>query len=441
MIKTIHIGLDDTDSTKRGCTTYIAALLAEKLEKLRVKFVDYPNLVRLNPNVPWKTRGNGALCLRLQHEEHLGEHIKKLVVDLIEEYADLDAKGTDPGVVFFERTDIPDEVLAFAKKTETSIETLKEATNLINKYKAEAVGFNTCRGIIGALAAIGETLQGDFTYELIAYRTMSNRGTKRQVDNASIFGMDEKTKPYTFNNVDLEKCRVIITPRGPDPILFGIRGESPEIIKQAFSMVKPLEAIERWVIFRTNQGTDAHLTHAASLSSVEPYHSIIARGVVSKGPHVVPVRHVIFSIRDTTAKVDCAAYEPTGELRKAANALMEGDQVEVCGAVRRQKGKPLTINLEKIKVLLLTPDWVSRNPKCPSCGGSTESMGKGQRFRCKKCGTKLQAEKIRVAVSREIHPELYITSTRSQRHLTKPLRRYGLEKDHFDGTMVNDWHS
>ncbi|MDH5495599.1 MAG: DNA-binding protein, partial [Candidatus Bathyarchaeota archaeon] len=60
----LHIGFDDTDSPRGGCTTYIAALLVEKLQKLGATFNDYPNLIRLNPNVPWKTRGNGALCLR-----------------------------------------------------------------------------------------------------------------------------------------------------------------------------------------------------------------------------------------------------------------------------------------------------------------------------------------------------------------------------------------
>ncbi len=139
---------------------------------------------------------------------------------------------------------------------------------LIKKLGAEAAGFNTCRGIIGALAAIGETLEGDYTYELIAYRTPENLGTKRRVDEASIFEMDKLTLPYTFNNVDSEKNRVIITPRGPDPILFGIRGESAEIVKKAFEIVKPLEPVERWVIFRSNQGTDAHLKAIKALSDL-----------------------------------------------------------------------------------------------------------------------------------------------------------------------------
>ncbi len=75
---------------------------------------------------------------------------------------------------------------------------------IIKKLGAEAVGFNSCRGIIGALAAIGETLEGDYTYELIAYRTPENLGTKRRVDEDSIFEMDRLTQPCTFNNVDSE---------------------------------------------------------------------------------------------------------------------------------------------------------------------------------------------------------------------------------------------
>ncbi len=89
MLKTLHLGIDDTDSTKNGCTTYIAALLAEELEKLGAKFIDFPNLVRLNPNVPWKTRGNGALCLRFEFEEELEADIKNTTIDLVEELSDL----------------------------------------------------------------------------------------------------------------------------------------------------------------------------------------------------------------------------------------------------------------------------------------------------------------------------------------------------------------
>jgi len=441
--KTMHIGLDDTDSTRKGCTTYVAALLVEKLQKLNVDFIDYPNLIRLNPNVPWKTRGNGALCLRIQHDESIEKRIKETVISTVEEHSDLDSRGTDPGIVFFAKWEIPREVRIFAKKTIAGVVGLKDAMRLVRKSEAEAVGFKNGRGIIGGLAAIGETLQGDYTFEILAYRVPENYGLKRMMDEASIVHMDEETEPYTFNNVDAEKNRVIITPRGPDPILFGIRGETPEVVKKAFEMVKPLEPVERWIIFRTNQGTDAHLTRIRDLNQATPYSSIIVKGVVSADPRMIRGRHVIFTIKDGSVQVDCAAYEPTGVLRKAAMKLVAGDSVEVYGGVRLPtENRGLTINLEKFRLLKLAPRIAFHNPVCPKCGKRLKSMGKGQGFRCEKCGSRFpDLRKLEVRVKRDAKRGLYITSTRSQRHLTKPFRRYGLEKSHeLVGKLIEDWH-
>ena len=60
----ITIGMDDIDSPNGGCTTHFASLLVEELDKIVEKWLDYPNLIRLNPNIPYRTRGNGAVALR-----------------------------------------------------------------------------------------------------------------------------------------------------------------------------------------------------------------------------------------------------------------------------------------------------------------------------------------------------------------------------------------
>ena len=442
--KVMHIGLDDTDSTKGGCTTYLAALLVERLQQFQVRFLDYPTLIRLNPNVPWKTRGNGALCLGFSYNPAFENQIKETAVALWEDNSAINEEGTDPGIVFFGGQEIPEEMTDFAKKAETCIVTLKEALALIKKFHAEALGFNSCRGIIGATAAIGETLRGDHTYEIIAYRAKENLGTKRRVDEQSIFEMDKQLAPYTFNNVDAETGRVIITPRGPDPILFGIRGESADVVKKAFGLVKSLEPIERWEIFRSNQGTDAHLTQVDFLNKLEPYSSVISKGVISQNPRIVPVRHVIFAIKDDSGEVDCAAYEPTGNLRKIARELIVGDQVEVYGAVRKPIAeKTFTLNLEKINILALQQKVRMENPFCSNCGKRLKSMGKNQGFRCEKCNGKFaHLTKKETAVPRTLETGLYVTSTRSQRHLTKPLRRYGLEKRSYDiKPLIDCWNS
>ncbi len=442
-MKTMHIGFDDTDSTRKGCTTYIAALLVEKLLRNEVKFIDYPCLVRLNPNIPWKTRGNGALCLRIKYPEKKEEIIKENVIACVEEKADLKARGTNPGIVFLKSNSIPKEVKAFARNTITGIVSLKDALKLLKKFEAEALGFKNGRGIIGGLAAVGETLEGDHTYELIAYRLPENYGLRRQVDENSIFEMDKATAPYTFNNVDWKKGRIIITPRGPDPILFGIRGENAEIVKKAFRMVKTFEPIERWVIFRTNQGTDAHLKRVRNLREVKPYHPVIVRGFVASESKTIPRRHILFSLKDEEGKVDCAAYEPTGFLRHAARKLIIGDYIEVYGGVRApSSAHPLTVNLEKIRVLKFAPKIMYRNPPCPKCGKRMKSMGKEKGFRCEKCGLKdRNIQKVEIRLKRTLKRSLYITSPRSQRHLTKPLRRYGLEKHRKSIVkLVNGWH-
>jgi len=64
--KIIHIGIDDTDSPKGMCTTFLSYEIVKFLEKQKVEMLDYPSLIRFNPNIPWKTRGNGAVRLTIK---------------------------------------------------------------------------------------------------------------------------------------------------------------------------------------------------------------------------------------------------------------------------------------------------------------------------------------------------------------------------------------
>src|SRR3989304_72841 len=59
----LYLGVDDTDSLRGMCTTFLATELVRALPKWDL--IGFPRLVRLNPNIPWKTRGNGAIFLRL----------------------------------------------------------------------------------------------------------------------------------------------------------------------------------------------------------------------------------------------------------------------------------------------------------------------------------------------------------------------------------------
>ena len=132
---TFHLGFDDTDSSQKGCTTYTAALLVEHLSQHGARFVDYPNLIRLNPNVPWKTRGNGALCLRFTLTPSSVPQLFDEIIDIIENSADLSASATHPGIVLYCGSRVPSDVTQFARTAIKGIVTMKTALALIKNLQ------------------------------------------------------------------------------------------------------------------------------------------------------------------------------------------------------------------------------------------------------------------------------------------------------------------
>src|SRR5437879_13585888 len=108
----LHIGFDDTDSRNGMCTTFLAYKIVKYLKKERVKFLDYPYLVRFNPNIPWKTRGNGAVALKIKTKEP--QIIKQNIIKFVKKYSAIE-DGENPGLVFYERKDIPKHCTEFGK--------------------------------------------------------------------------------------------------------------------------------------------------------------------------------------------------------------------------------------------------------------------------------------------------------------------------------------
>ncbi len=435
----LHIGFDDTDSPSGGCTTYLCARMVESLSLLNVDFTDYPMLIRLNPNAPFRTRGNAALCLRIKFDDDLENRVKQIVLNEIKNGADLAFKNTNPGIAFYEGETLPDLIKKFSKKVIQDIVVVNEALRLAKNVGAEICTFKNERGVIGALAAIGALLENDHTYELITYRKPENYGKPRKLDIDSVINMNSITSPRTFCNLD--DGRMLITPHGPDPILYGVRGDSAEIVFAAKNMIKSLEPIERWVIFRTNQGTDMHLRFLSSISRVRPYLSVILNGEVSNKPKTVSGGHVIIPIKDHTGKIDCAAYEPTGGFREVIKNLIPGDLIRVYGGVRPASSlHPITINLEKIEILKIAPLVLKSNPKCPKCGKRMKSAGKNKGFKCKKCGLKLkEIEKSSLEIPRNITKKMYLPPPRAHRHLTRPIERINKVTKKPE-TVFTPWH-
>ncbi len=421
------IGIDDTDSNKGGCTTYVAT---EVIKELSNKFdlIGFPRLVRLNPNIPWKTRGNGAIALHFgrgygkkfeigyigkkiyAYERGINkfEDVSEELEKIIHARAFLDDERTNPAFVICRKK----PSYSFYKKAVRGIVTIEEAKREAKNciYKAYKNG----RGIIGSIAAISWKPY-DRTYELITY------ARKKWVDEESVIKMDRECKS-TFDNYDYENKHIAIMPHAKSPVLYGIRGEDADELKKAMGIVIS-SPIERWIIFETNQATDEHLQRK-KIKNVKPYESVIVRGVVKKEPHVIKGGHVIFSIHDGN-EIECAAYEPTKRFRNVIKKLRKGDVVVVYGGVRK---KPLTINIEKIKIEKLAKVYEKvENPICPKCGKHMKSMGQGKGYRCPKCGIKVGEEEARYEiVERGIKPGFYEVPVVARRHLAKPLKRMKL---------------
>ena len=424
MLTEFHIGIDDTDSEKGGCTTYTATVLFQELKERGFNPLDFPWLVRLNPNIPWKTRGNGALAVHFLIDEEKIEDVQRIVLETVERTVFASAHGTDPAVAFLKGT-VPRALREYSIRALHDVLSVREARAIASRAGAEVHALMGVRGVIGSLAAIGAGLvSAEHTFEIIAYRMKENLGSPRGIDLESVKSMNEKCGTGTFNNLDPESGRILISPHGPDPVLLGIRGYSPQEVLEAFNQVQLQEDIERIMIFRTNQGTDGHLGTTRRAVDVRPYQSVVLLGRVNDVPRVLRGGHVIFRLADGSGLIDCAVYRPTGSLAVAARDLLPGDRVRAFGGVRARRQRGPTLNVEKLEVLHLVERVEHVNPVCISCGGRYESMGRGQGFRCKKCGQRNDSiSKVQIPQERLLQPTVYMPPPRARRHLTMPESR------------------
>ena len=421
MLKELHIGIDDTDSEKGGCTTYTAAVLFQELLGRGFKPSDFPWLVRLNPNIPWKTRGNGALAIHFFIDEEQIEDVHRIAMETVDKTTVASAHGTDPAIAFL-KGQVPRALHEYSTRALHDVLSVREARAVARRAGAEVHALMGVRGLIGSLAAIGAGLDFvEHTFEIIAYRISENLGNPRRIDHDSVKLMNSKYGNRTFNNLDSESGRVLVSPHGLDPVLLGIRGYSPNDVLDAFKELQLNEEIERVMIFRTNQGTDAHLGKTRKAVDLKPHQSGALTGRVDDVPRVLRGGHVIFRLRDDSGLIDCAVYRPTGSLAMAARDLLPGDTVRVYGGVRRLREGTPTLNVEKLEVIHMVEKIQQANPMCSSCGGRCESMGRGQGLRCKKCGQRNEyASKIQVRQERHIQSTIYVPPPRARRHLTMP---------------------
>lgn len=421
----LHVGLDDIDSQFSGCTTHFAYVLVKELVKfVDVEFVDYPNLVRLNPSIPFRTRGNGAVVLRISALDNEEEFITNLIRMLLDDYvSNYEVRsGCEPGLAIVV-DEIPEAFNRLYVKALTDFVHVDYVKKVVSQVSNLRLPLGMSRGVIGALAAIGWIQGSDCTYELVAYRS-SVGSDDRCVDSDSVRKAELKYGDYVFNNYDYEDDVVLITPHGSNPVLLGIRGEDPDVLVKYFNELSICEAYSGYMIFRTNQGTDAHLINR-KLDEVRTYRTLCIETSVKSKPINLRGGDILIKISDEPP-IYSAFYKETS-LSGVASELNEGDEVIICGSVKMWSNFTNVVNVEKVFIKKRVHTYV-RNPKCPNCGKRMKSAGTNKGFKCESCGFKSRDLNKEIIKNVENINKLYVTRTRALKHLTKPLCRYGKEK-------------
>lgn len=416
----VHLGVDSTDSLLQGmCTTYAGTVITQRLLHEGVTFTDYPNLIRLNPNIPYKTRGNGAVALRVEVPREGVEDVVRTAQKTVEELAVFSDPQTNPGIAVY-AGEVPSILHEFYEKALHDVLTVEDAFETAEKVGAHLYGYKNKMGVIGALASIGETLRQDHTYELLVYREEENWGKKRHINSETVIEMDQKMKDVFFN-YDYEENTVCIAPHTVCPVLAGIRGETAESVKKALSFVELGEPFLTYVIFRTNQHTNFHFEKVSSVSAVRDYSSVILEGTVVGDPFTIQGGHVFFEL-ENQGRITCCAFEPTKSFRDTVRALVRGDRIRVYGGVKPGGPEEVrALNLERLDIIALNESKYA-NPPCPQCGKSMTSKGRGKGFQCKKCKIR-KKEKELIQLNRNLNPGTYEPPPSAWRHLYKMTAR------------------
>jgi tRNA(Ile2)-agmatinylcytidine synthase len=409
------VAIDDTDSRDGMCTTYLAALVADELACDHA--VERRLLVRLNPAVAAKTRGNAACAV---HTDAPADEARRVASDLIDRHA-ATGERTSPGLVVApgDPATVPRGVRGFARVAVRDHLAASDALAVADAAGYAHEGWNGGRGRIGALAAVGAWAAFDeWTHERLVYRPRGRWGTARDVDEASVFAAAADAYPAAWDTVDREAGEAVCVPATPGPVLFGIRGDGTAVVERVADRVTH-EPAERAATFHTNQGTDAHL-RAAALAAVEGGRAYRVDATVATDPETRAGGHVHLTLRDGRATLPAVAFEPTKRFRDRVRALRAGDRVTACGEVGRG-----TLKLEKIAVRDLVRTELSV-PVCPDCDRSMSSAGTNAGYRCRDCGTARDG-KVERAVERGLEEGWYEVPPRARRHVAKPLVRGGFD--------------
>lgn len=428
----VLLAFDDTDGPDGGCTTQLAFHVLLALPELAL--TGMPRLVRLNPNVPWKTRGNGAVVLPLGvprgPQVRVGElrghevlvfpeagpveptpGLLKRVWDVVRKQAQ---PGAHPAVALFAE---PPPAGLYWQAVRGFVEpasSLTAAADLRALHQSTGDG-RALTGCLGAAAWPGPAS----SHEVIAYRHPSRWGKARDIDDKSLRGLD--ATGATFHTEDPTTGRLACVPHTPDPVLLGLRGRDPERLLDAALRVLPRaarEPIDGWLLWATNHASGDHVTPVDRMQEVPPCGTADIEATVAWPPERRRGGHAYVALKaEGDLHFEAVAFEPTHGFREAVGALLPGDRVRVVGAVSDG-----LLKLEKLRIVAPAAHVVTRNPDCPKCGRRMRSKGPSTGFRCSVDKERLPPS----AIVTEEHPRGVDTAwheppVMARRHLHRPV--------------------
>ena len=409
------IGLDDTDSLDSGCTTWDFHLLLTHLEEGGFTVIGYPNLVRLWPFAPERTRGNAALSAEL-----LTDSSTRKLADVLNDWFNNQyitnnsgknvngSKSASPVLVFTE-TRFPEEWYWNAvRKYVNPNDRLKDVNNIPSAIfwtkKDDHNTSNLTRGVVGASSAIAWRGGTDSTWEATAWRMPDNIGSRRKVSSVLVGEMSD-IFPKTILNRDPNAGDSLITPRTPCPVLYGIRAEESLVAEQAHNWLQSNEDVEASIamrVHRSNQATDDHIKETCC-------------GIVISKVREVKGGHASLHVFDGQKHFTLVAFKQGGEVNRLLKSLIVGDLVKWRGLLSPNN----EIHLESMMCSDGVPRELSR-PNC-KCGGKLCRQGIEQPLRCEQCGD--THESVWVTTRFEFIRKWVEPLCSNRRHLAKPLDR------------------
>lgn len=430
----MFLGLDDTDSRTSGCTTYIGFRIAAHYSNM---MKDFPRLVRLNPNLPYKTRGNGAVSLTLgkcgshsraigssggetificddnSHKSDSAEQIVQYTESVVRKFYVPGEENTNPGIVVMGDR-LPEKLYRMALELDVCVDCVRK---LLKEHGANYIEIGNGRGIIGAAASIAWPGKRH-TYELLSYHYPRPMHIPDRVK--SDITHIAKSVPSTFNNDDDEKT--CLFPRERTPVIYGIRGTNSEDLMKIQKKIgeEYPEFSENYIIYKSNQGTDDHIIPHKG-ERLQEYSSYSITGRISTPPERRRGGHLYFSLISNTQTVNCIVFEPSKNFRDSVEKLEKNDLVTVYGSYGLDHMK-----IEKIKIVSRSMVYLRKPPLCVNCGKIMHNAG-NLTYRCRECRTisdPVYIRKTQQDIQIEIEPPAY-----ARRHLSMPWKLEGTKLD------------